>query len=397
MSGTPYQLFNDYMLGTDPTYVTGPEEVGNLAQKHRTYWLNKMLSGEAPVKYIQGGDSIEGAANFRAGKSEFVHPEATWTYEGTDGTKAFKIAWRIQRSHMKWNKFEIETNGGISSAGSTEARERAFFRVSYTKEQAMWTGKFDLMEDSMWTAPTQSEMENPQGLAPNSIPHFCNGYTNGLFGSDLAGYDAPTTVETLDPTAEYAEGGKWTPTVSKYTDTGDEYMLAFDRMWLKLDWEPVQTKEQFYSSPMLRKVCVGTNLAGVTTHQSQLRTTHDSWVFVDRKAQEGSVPNPASYGAAIRYVAALDDAALYDDGANGLATDENAAIVGPRYYFVNTDSLYPVFHSEVFCQKQPLVIPTNQPDVRVLPVFTYWNLMCNSVREQGFLEPSVSSFAGNYE
>ena len=86
-------------------------------------------------------------------------------------------------------------------------------------------------------------------------------------------------------------------------------------------------------------------------------------------------------GIELYYVQQLDTAALYEnDASDGLAAADaaGALILGPRYYWLNTEHLKLVLHSRKFMQRGKAMHHPNQPFTWVIPTDTYANLIATT-------------------
>mgnify|MGYP003657246879 CR=1 FL=1 len=95
-------------------------------------------------------------------------------------------------------------------------------------------------------------------------------------------------------------------------------------------------------------------------------------------------------GIPIVRVSNLDTAALYPADTNTTLKSEEHADTdkrGPRYYWLNTDYLKPVFHKKKYMKKLGVQTDISMPETKVLPTVCWHNLICEAPNRQGIVSP----------
>lgn len=150
-------------------------------------------------------------------------------------------------------------------------------------------------------------------------------------------------------------------------------------------------------NPRFNRQCIWASRQGQTAYQIALRVSQDQFVVAGR--QDPSYADPAYMGIPVKWASELDTAALYPNSGGTATFSEGNADAdprGPRYYWVNTQYLYPVFHDEMYFLKDEVSRHHNDPDTFVCPVYTWYNVLCTSRQRQGFVEPASDLYTGLY-
>jgi hypothetical protein len=429
MPGTPIQTFNDFMNATGPTYLTSADQVINEAVKN-TYAFSRLLKEKTSEATVQGGNEIRDVIMFDdASTYDHYLPNDTFSWRNANVTDTVRAPWRFSIDHMAWTDHEVELNSG---SGSTRDYVKAQYkRLKRIKEQRMWTSLTNGFENDLWatTLNNNAEMEGNAGKLPYSLPAFITEIpmTGSPFGADQRG-DAPfgwTNVMNLAPSSET----RWSNQISYYDPapasadpnaplaltanienvrTGsDTYsadigglITAFDDMFLKCEFVPPSTKQEYFEKPTLNRQMILCSRLGLNQYKQALRASNDTLVSY----QDAAYTNPTFSGIELMYCSNLDTAALFPSGGGtrttaaqnlaamtGYATEASATDPGPRYWWVNGNYLTPIFHNRRYFEKHEVLRHPNQPFTYVQVVDCWWNLFCNSRQRQGIVAPiSVS-------
>ena len=394
MSGSPVSDFADFVEGTGPTYVTGPKDIVNEAVKN-TYYFGRLMQGDVnSTKVIQGGADIRESLVFRDnGSAETYFPGQNHEWKNPQRLEKVRAYWRFVMAHMSWTEQELLLNEKLMY-GDSAARFHQYVDLRNEKEMIMWTSKWNFLEDLLWAEPDTATMEG-QGAGfsePYSIPVFINEDTNGLFARNGTTW---TTIHDVNVTASTTDG-KYEPQVNTYSSTAvapaDNILAAFDEMWMDVHFEQPAMHKQYWEDPRLNKQMILTTKVGRAAAQGLLRAGQDHYVA---GGQDAAYPNPIYNGIPIPRVSTLETATLYDDGSSDNTTealaDATAVGRGPRFYWVNGNYLYPVFHSERMFMKHEVTKHHNVPDTWVCPVATWYNLLCPSRQRQGIVKPAAGN------
>ena len=398
-SGTHLSGFNDFVEATGPVYLTGPKSIVNEAQLN-TYSFSSLTMGDrGKKKMIQGGETIRESIVFDSnGTAKFHKPGATQNWVNPQNLKKIQARWRFMIAHMAWTRQEIMLNDRMSY-GNADTRYQQYVDLLYEKEMMMWTDKWNLVESHLWAAGDPTEMEDEAGVQPYSIPYFVNEDTNGLFNPRASA--VATTVEGIDPTATGFT--KFVPKTRVYTNEAinntagtNNIIDAFDLMWKDVRFEMPPTYQEYFTSPKYNKQCIYTSGAGHTAYGRLIRQHSTEGFHNIAGAQDPAIPDPQYKGIPIRWVASLDTAPLYNSGSSTVVAEGTANVVGPRFYWLNAEFLYPVFHSEMYFEKDEVTRDHNDPDSFVCPVATWYNVVCTSRQRLGIVSPAVSLYTQLY-
>jgi hypothetical protein len=423
MAGTPIQTFNDFMNATGPTYITSADAVINEAVKN-TYAFSRLLKEKTSEATVQGGNEIRDVIMFDD-SSTYDHylPNDTFNWRNAQTLDTIRVPWRFSIDHMAWTDHEVELNGG-EGAGRDYVKSQ-YKRLKRTKEQRMWTSLINGFENDLWatTFGNYSNMESSGGRLPYSLPAFITevpdaGNTLGLRGGKPIGW---TNVMNIDVSTE----DRWTNQISYY-DPGLAYnaakveatgvqnvgtgandysttifnlIAAFDDMFLKCDFQPPSTKQEYFEKPVLNRQMILCSRLGLNQYKSALRSSNDTLVSY----QDAAYNNPAYSGIELMYCSNLDTAAIFPGGtqrttygqnidASTTGATESAAVdQGARYFWVNGNYLTPIYHARRYFEKHDVLRHPNQPFTYVQVVDCWWNLFCNSRQRQGIVAPLDSS------
>jgi len=397
MSGTALNQFNDFVEATGPTYVTGPEDLINDAQLN-TYSFGSLMGGDTgKKKLVQGGSDIRESIVFEDnGTFKYTLPGETQDWVNPQKLEKVVVNWRFSLAHMAWTRQEVLLNDKIKF-GTSKAKFQTFVDIRDEKEMLMWTSKWNGMERQAWAEPDAAEMEAAGGKQPYSIPAFVNESASGLF-DPLTG-SAFTTIEGIDPTDTALGRNRFVPATRTYNsaavnNTGN-IISTFDMMWKDVRFEMPPTMTEYFENPRFNRQCIFTSRVGQSAYQQLLRQSQDQFVTSGR--QDPSYADPMYYGIPIKWVSELDTATLYpstttlDTVAEGVANS-----IGPRFYWINSQYLFPVFHDEMYFEKDEVSRHHNDPDTFVCPVASWYNLICTSRRRQGLVSPSGDLYTALY-
>lgn len=400
MSGTALQQFNDFVEGTGPSYISSAQDVVNDAQK-RTYTFGWLLGGDiASKKVVRGGSEIREKVFFEHGDTFMFHnPGETRDWRNPQKLVRIRAFWRFAEAHMSWNRQEVMLNDAVRY-GDAETRFQQYVDLRNQKERMMWTDKWAGMEEALWAQPT-TDMEGENGKIPFSIPAFINEDTSGLF--DPQDSTAFTTIESIDPTDAALGRTGFVPQQRTYSNAvasnddmfrGNTILGQFDLMFQDLDFQQPPTYKEYFQNPQYNKFRIATSTVGRAVAQQALRGAQDQFVIGGR--QDPAYPNPQFNGIPIMRVEELDTATLYDSGSSTTVAEGTADIVGPRFYWINTEYLCPVFHDAMYFAKDEVLRHPNDTDTYVMPVNTWYNVICTSRRRQGILSPDASLYTDRY-
>lgn len=406
--GSALSTFTDFVNGTGPSYLRGPQDVVNEAVK-RTYMLSRWLKGRDLTEVMQGGRTIKDNIMLdEAPTARTYQPNETLTPSNPQVLTEWEINWRFVVDHMMATDQEFELQGNFD--GMTQAaRWQVYKSLKWSKEQRMWTSMFNFMENLLWATPNKATMEAAAGTEPYSIPAIVNENANGLFAVTDAGAGLPggnwTTVMGINPVTK----PKWVPQIERYSSavatatganttaadsTGTNIPIAFDRMWLKIKFTPPAYRQQYFESAELNRQVICTSNRGVSIYQAIMRNAQN--LYASRDRQDPAYVNPTYAGIDVVPIESLGTAALYEDGTttpDSLKAEMESGVdaSGPRYYWLNGNYIKPVWHSRRYFARKEGMTPPNQPFTTFWYVDSWYNNVCRSRQRQGIVSPIVGT------
>lgn len=416
VNGTPLVQFNSFMEATGPLYVTTPEGVINDAQARKTYSFGALMGGDRGKKEMfSGGTEMRFATFFETGsRTRFHQPGATQNWAQPQKLIHGRSHYRYLITDMAWTIQEIMLNDKLTR-GSDAERFQQYVNLKRQKEQMMWTDKWDFMENHIWSEPDFNEMETAAGGEQGkwySIPAFINEYGSGLYNSAGSAGTAWTTLHGLDPTSSVQGQTGFTHQTAVYSNevvsngqlaSTTTILGAFEKMWKKVHFEKPPTMGEYFSNPAYNSQQIFTSPEGQTAYATLIRAFQDNYVIETR--QDPAYPDPAFNFIPVKYVDALTTAQIYPNHTTLSSATDNIDegdtgsnfFEGPRYYWINSEYLYPCFHEEMFFARQSVREHFNDPDTFVMPVRTWGNLKCTSRKRQGLVSPGADGlYTGLY-
>lgn len=413
MSGTPIQLFNDLVESTGPGYIKTQPEVINDAQIHKTYSIGSLMGGDRGMKEMfSGGSELRFATYFETGqRTRFHQPGATQNWAQPQKVVHGRAPWRYAISDMSWNLQAFEQNVGSSPDFDK------YFNYKAQLERMAYVDIWDFLESHVWSEPDAAEMESMTGGDVGkmySIPAFINEWGSGLFGNgtSTAGLSAWTAIHGLDPTSTVKGQNRYQIQTTSYStsnnlvtqDASTSILGAFEKMWKKVHFEKPPTHGDAYSNPAYNSQQIFCSPEGQTAYATILRAFQDQFVIEGR--QDPAYPDPAFNFIPVKYVNALTSATLYPNNVTTIASSTDAIAegtnastgnrAGPRFYWTNSNYLYPAFHESYFFARGGVREHFNDPDTFVVPIRLWGNLICTSRMRQGLVSPSGNLYAGLY-
>ena len=394
MSGVALSAFLDWSTNSGPQYLSGPNHIINDVAAE-SYLFGEMMRGKTPDQLLQGSNKLketvflEGVSTFQTFKRGadvvFLNPQKDVTLE---------LQWRFMLDYMSWDEAEYLLQS--SSASGRDGLKTMYKQMAYSKEQRQMQSTIDGMEDLLWANPSGAsqfaEMEAAGGQTPYSLPVFVheNGSNNG-------GFDSNWTTTELITQATYAANWDNYRAQYDYTDPldtdGDLDGLfdMFEETTIKTKFKKPtlpnsSTSDKFEPEAKRSGSSICTSTLGKKLVCSLNRQSNDSLINPNDAYYGG---NPSWNGIPIMQVAALDTAALYDDGASGYTTEAAATNAGPRFYFFQWAYLNWRFHRAKYFQKREKKEPINKIGVFIHPVEIWGNLTCTSRRRQAICYPGA--------
>jgi hypothetical protein len=368
----------DFLAGTRDIKMTTPDTIVNEAMS-QSYILTEMIRGRDMSQISKGGsalvDYIQVATN---GSSSVYRPGESLTPVSADTMKKISLTWKHSQANYTFLEEEVLLNDNDPDH---------FFKLETRYESGAVTDYVNFLENSiLWGVPSNADMEDDGGKQPYSLPVFVNEYTNTL----PTGF---STIMTLSP----ATTTVWQNQKQGYSAANAEnpthasgILNAMDNVLQQVEFEPVPfgNAKQFQETDNLRKLMIATSLDGINMYKRILRASNDRTVT----PQDAAYSSPTFAGYRLKRVNALETAAIYT--GVGLAASHTSGVANTgyaRYYFLNTNYLYPIFNKDRFFEKrEPINGGINKPTTWAQYYFTMLQIWCSSRRRQGIVYPSAA-------
>lgn len=350
--------FNDFVLATAEKVVTDPKNIINDAVLN-TYVMKDMVRGKGEAEIVKAGSSITDRTQLTTtSTSSNYDPNDQFSPVLQDVLTKISAPWRFTKSYWAWTDQEVMLNEGDRLVQWKSLRD--------SKRQACFVDMYNFMEAQLWATPSNTTMESTSttGGAPYSVRCFVT-----EDGNAPAGF---TTVMGVNPSSNT----NWKNAVDNfaYASIATTLLPSFDRMRLRLNFESPDNSDNYFKETRFNKFKIYTNLDGQSTYAGQTRDNNDRAMQGNKYDLGAPALDPVYAGIPVKYISSLDNV--------GYATGQ------PRYFWLNFDTLFPVFHSQRYMYEKP---PQNggviQPYTWVVFKDTWWNLFCRSRKRNGILVP----------
>lgn len=364
--------YSTWFTITREKQLGGPRSLINAVSKN-TYLMGDMLAGRKDGEVVQSGSMIvfhtmlDLASNF----GPYV-PGTPRTPSRGEGVTRGKVPWRFNENHFPYTDADILLN-----EGDEEAR---FISFRHTMMQILHTAHYNGLENQLSARPNSATMESLTASpgAPYSIPCFVS--------ENSSTYLPPSwsTIHQIDP----ATKTNWRNYIGGYNpaavDGRDGIFMAMHRSFLKIKFNQPPNAKQYFESDNLRKLKILTNLDGHTMYAWLLQHGNDRFMA---GAQDPAYGSPVFLGVPVTYWSNLDSVLLDETAGSytGTAYPEGY----PRYFMLNLEYLYPIFHTEKFMDlSEPKDGGATMPDAMVIYFTSWYNLVCTDRRRHAIICPT---------
>lgn len=387
--------FTDWLNYTPSVFLTDPDQFMNDAIVQMPM-IGRLLIGRDPREVLQGGATIRDPLKLSVQTTlrRFSPADPYGGYALRQSSTLGEIRWRFIRDHMAFTEAEIMLNqpGGNPM--------RLWKRVRTSKEQDLFTSKFNGMEDLWLADPSvvsgagEADIEGAAGTHPYPLYALVNEETNrlpqGWTGNRVQGIDRTIQTNYQNVLNQY----DFNQPDDQDADN-DGLLDAFEETWLELQWEPPQvpgvpTERYFQRSGRdPRRMFIAASTQGVRFYKRRLLERNDTLAGRSDPAYD----NPKYGGIPVVQASNLGTATLYEPAsgaANARVAETGAAAdVGHRYYWLDGNYLVPIFHVEKFFQRMPAMILPDQPDTTVQICQTWYNFFLRSAKRQAIVSPGA--------
>ena len=386
--------FADFVSMTAPKMWSSPDKFTNNLQR-KGYLLPRLLMGREGSRSIGGGERIREYLLTKPNNTFRLHSpnEATPGWQNGQHTDLVEIAYRFAEAHTSYTAQEVDLNEGDPSV--------TWKRVRDAKMSALWSAVANGLEDTFFAIPDRANMEVIHGNPgkPNSIPVFVNEQTGGRWGTVtttvdsevVTPYTTDSSIETLARTAtngwQCAQRAYGTAAGDGFTETNlTNVANAFNYMWLDVQFKSPGIQARYFEDAEMFRQCILCSSEGLVKYNHLLRNSNQSLPSM----QDPNYSGPMFSGIALERIPSLDTALLYSEDGDTTDSDNEAGanITGPRYYWINFNHMKLVWHPKWYMKLLDQFNPEYQRTTTVLPVETWFNLFCSSLRHQGIVYPA---------
>jgi hypothetical protein len=396
-------LFGQFINATRDTKLTDASFLINEAQS-QSYVLSHFLRKSSPFRNIRGGTRItERVKVTDQGNFAEYNPGDQRVLTRINTMRSLNFEWAFNESNISYTEQEIMLNAGDGDVDMYKNLKKSF-------RQDALSDHVNGLESRMFAAPNfalQETVSASDRRKAYSIPCFIT--ENGLAPVTVVPATSTTTAFTTlagqDPAN--ADNTWFRNQVSSYDSTSwatisaanTGILAAMDDMDVKLNFKPVpQNANGTFQEDSGDKIVIFTNRIGLNYIRQLYRTGQDTYT----SGRGGNGGTDAAYsrvqynGREIEYVTALDTEPLggtnNSANAGGTFTSTGVAYVNPRYFWVNTKHLFPVFHKQRFMyEREAMDGGVMAPDTEVIFYNTWWQFVCNSRRRNGIVRPASAN------
>lgn len=372
--------FADFFLAETSAWTNPQDQIREIVS-FRTTFLKRMLNS--------GSIRFSGGQDIRS-RLQVIEQTAThaWSVDDVEAptqpqtVKEIISYWRFIRTPAVWDDPQILLN---SSFNNDKARAVAIFDLKKQIERQAWMDHIMGLERRILGTPVVAMESSTPGGEPTSLGALVSECSDTL----PLGF---STVQALSP-ATYTG---WQNQALAYNGTAptgatDTFLATMSKMSRLVHYEglPVYDVANKSSIP----AAVYTSLNGINMYEEAMRNRNDTLVYVGK--QDPAYPNPTIHGVPLEWIDYLSTAPMYPTGASNAAYsyegdttgDTNA---GPRYNFINFDTLKLYFHSERFFYKNKVQEPDGMPHRHICHIDSFVNMKCDDRRMQGVVYPGTA-------
>lgn len=379
---------------TTATYLSGPKRIMNAVQR-QNYGVSYFMRNKNAKKVLRHTHEIREKVLDNTSASEWYGPNPTVEFENPQFGVYLAAGYRKVHTKKAWSDDEIILQAPKTM--SAEARAETFLDIDNAKSMAAWTGHLNTIDDALFLTSAHGSARytaiesglEPYNLGTHIIEDTTNYHPNGW--TNIEGRDPANDSWHRNQVERYHHPSYLNGTNSLYN--------AFCRMRNKVNWNaPPQRKNFFEDTEQDNKIILTSN-NGTTIFRDLLSSRNDRTY----NPQDPWYPNPMFEGIPVLYVKGLDTAAWYYDGSSYVAEDASTLLddgtawstsdwtLGPRFYWCNTQSLYPVFHAERFMRLTKAMNTRDQPESWGQRIVSYMQFFCSKRWEQGIVGPGATA------
>lgn len=375
VSGSPIAIFTDMMASTPDAYASAPSQFAALLDR-KNWFLNRMAEhqplGSQRFQAVTITDKFINKVNL---KGRYIRPNAEVRY----GMHQTFLSWSITPSlfmdYMAWTRWEMASHGITRDLKGGVLRQKLKdWKMKLYREQRL--AQAEQFEQDLMAAPSYADMEGPDAYKPRSLWCYYNeGLTTDWTTLQSINQTAVPQFDCQRVTADYSGSG-----------AASGWFTGMDVLTKRSEYEsvPYDGPQTDQGRPKKEILC---SMWGWIHAVEKLRGANQNLYPTPNDA--GRVM-PLHNGMQLRYVDAMDDLAIWDDGSgNYNKTEDTADITGPRYVMVDYSAYRAAFHAETFFYNHGTREAFTVPGTVVQPVETWWTTYMVDPRTGGVLSPSA--------
>ena len=391
-------IFSDYQKSNESAYTKDALDIQRDITKN-TYALAFFARDKEMAQTFQSGKDIKWYLELeQAGTAHFYKPGVTREAPIQVQTLSLGQAnWRFHRNYMSWNNETLMLN----KPGTDPLGHRPYIiSVSEKMQGTTWIDSLNHIEDALMATPSYSEMEVGTGTLPYSLGTIITEGTPGTnlgtvpanwTGTTIFGIDASAKANWRNQTGNYAS-------VGAISGTAPHLFVAMRKMYNKCRFDQLPMEARYADKRQIpnRIFCSLGHGQGAYVYSMQATSNFVTYIG----GVDPNYPNPTFLGIPLDPISTMDAATIYPTGAaNAMSYEGDTAgttNAGPRYFFVNTAKIQPVFHSEMYFYRHDPQRDITDPSTWAQYIDTYYNILPISRRAHGIVYPSadITGFTG---
>lgn len=383
-SASNYALFQSLVRAAP---LTGQRDVLNDVSRN-THIAARMIKNRPKHEVLRTGGYI-------VDKVWLTHQRMTQNYTPGDPT----TSGRTQSANtLRWDWAFCRTEYSLTDADTILSQgdmKTAFKSVDNWIKNAAHYDHLLHIDNSMFAQPNSALMNaagmatNGQKRAPYSIPAYVSENTTTYLPPSTAWSDSHICGSDgfVPGTETNARNKIQTYIASTKSDPENGVFAAFRKARRSIKFEAPKGlgAEGAFEGDMLERLMIITNADGMTVYEN-LQFEGQDHFRGGMNPQDPAYTNPNFYGVPLLEASVIDEVQL--DESAGAYTSQAYPAGSPRYFMINGNYMFPVFHQDRFMYDQTVAAP-GQPDTQQFFRTTWWQLICRSRRRHAIIKPAA--------
>lgn len=340
----------------------------------RNYTLARFIRNRPANVIVRTGDKIVDEVKLeQSGNYTEIEPGQPRSITGGGSRQQWQAHWRFAENHKPIVKAQTTLNRGMD-------QETVIKNLGDQFRDDLTQAHIDGHEGRIWgqadvLMETEAELK---AARPFSIPTFITEQTAPV------GFATQGTLENINFTTypNWDNQRKGYDSANPFGSNG--ILSAFDQMQLLVGFVPPTGKgADAFTADQRSRMMIFTNANGINIFKACCRAGNDRFFKAGNDPAYRSVEWD---GAELIYAAQLDTALL--EQSSGTAYSGAAYTTGsPRYFWVNGEYTFPIFHPEHYCNEVMKDGGVQYPDVEVMFMESMWQFVMTSRKRHGIIAP----------